>query len=75
VESLKTAPDVAELAAQPLAALQVLRVVEDRRASSADLARVIEADPGLSARVMRLANSPYYGLSRRVGATRRSCRR
>jgi hypothetical protein len=37
VESLKTAPDVAALAAQPLAALQVRRVVEDRRASSADL--------------------------------------
>ena len=72
MESLKTAPDVAELAAQPLAALQVLRVVEDRRASSADLARVIEADPGLSARVMRLANSPYYGLSRRVGSASRA---
>ena len=72
MESLKTAPDVAELAAQPLAALQVLRVVEDGRASSADLARVIEADPGLSARVMRLANSPYYGLSRRVGSASRA---
>ena len=48
--------------------MQVLRVVEDRRACSADLARVIEADPALSARVMRLANSPYYGLTRRVGS-------
>ena len=72
MESLSTAPDVADLAAQPLAALQVLRVVEDRRASSADLARVIEADPALSARVMRLANSPYYGLPRRVGSASRA---
>jgi putative nucleotidyltransferase with HDIG domain len=68
VESV-AGPDVAELTAQPLAAMQVLRVVEDPRASSADLARVIEADPALSARVMRLANSPYYGLSRRVGSS------
>jgi putative nucleotidyltransferase with HDIG domain len=68
VESLKSRPEVAQLAAQPLAAMQVLRVVEDPRACSADLARVIEADPALSARVMRLANSPYYGLSRRVGS-------
>jgi HD-like signal output (HDOD) protein len=72
VESPTSAPDVAELTAQPLAALQVLRVVEDRRASSADLARVIEADPALSARVMRLANSPYYGLSRRIGSASRA---
>ena len=64
--------DSAQLPAQPLAAMQVLRLVEDTRASTADLARVIEADPALSARVMRLANSPYYGLSRRVASASRA---
>src|SRR5947209_7188253 len=52
--------------------MQVLRIVEDPHASSADLARVIEADPALAARVMRLANAPYYGLTRRVGSAARA---
>ena len=64
--------DLGRLPAQPAAALKVLRLVEDPRASSADLARLIEADPVLSARVMRLANAPYYGLSRKVGSASRA---
>jgi len=64
--------DLGRLPAQPAAALKVLRLVEDPRASSADLARLIEADPVLSARVMRLANAPYYGLSRKVGSAARA---
>lgn len=64
--------DLSRLPAQPAAALKVLRLVEDPRSSSADLARLIEADPVLSARVMRLANAPYYGLSRKVGSASRA---
>ena len=64
--------DLSRLPAQPAAALKVLRLVEDPRASSADLAKLIEADPVLSARVMRLANAPYYGLSRKVGSASRA---
>src|SRR4051812_27191084 len=52
--------------------MQVLRLVEDAPASSADLARVIETDPALSARVMRLANAPYYGLSGKVSSASRA---
>ena len=61
-----TTIDVAELLtkipAQPLAAKLILRLVEDPDASSAQLARLVEMDPALSARVMRLANSPHYGI-------------
>jgi putative nucleotidyltransferase with HDIG domain len=57
-------------AAQPAAAEQVLRIVSDRKAGAADVARVVETDPALAARVMRLANSPYYGAPRRVSNTR-----
>src|SRR6266576_490387 len=39
-------------------------------AGAADVARVVETDPALAARVMRLANSPYYGAPRRVSSTR-----
>src|SRR5919206_4477048 len=65
VSAVEFVEDLGRLPAQPAAALKVLRLVEDPRASSADLARLIQADPVLSARVMRLANAPYYGLSRK----------
>lgn len=58
-----------ELSAQPAAAEQVLRLVADPRSSAADLARVVETDPALAARVIRLANSPYYGATRRVSSS------
>jgi len=58
------------LSAQPAAAEQVLRIVGNSMAGAADVARVVETDPALAARVMRLANSPYYGAPRRVSSTR-----
>ena len=70
--AVEFAEDLSRLPAQPAAALKVLRLVEDPRSSSAELARLIEADPVLSARVMRLANAPYYGLSRKVGSASRA---
>jgi putative nucleotidyltransferase with HDIG domain len=60
------------LPAQPVAAMRVLKLVEDPNASAAELARLIETDPALSARVIRLANSPYYGLARRVSSASRA---
>jgi len=58
------------LPAQPAAAEQVLRIVADSRSGVAEVARVVETDPALAARVMRLANSPLYGATGRVSSTR-----
>ena len=63
---------LAHLPAQPVAALRVLELVEHPNASAAELARLIEMDPSLSARVIRLANAPYYGLARRVSSASRA---
>ena len=63
---------LSRLPAHPVAAVRVLRMVEDPKASAADLAKLIETDPALSTRVMRLANAPYYGLSRRVSSASRA---
>ena len=48
------------------AAAQVLRLVDDPAASAHDLARALGTDPVLAARVLRVANSSYYGLSGRI---------
>jgi len=47
---------------------QINRLVESKTASATDLHRVIKADPALSARILRLVNSAYYGLPGRVGS-------
>ena len=42
-------------------ALEVMRLADDRNATGADLERIIESDPPLSARLLRVANSAFYG--------------
>jgi len=48
------------------AAARVLKLADDPDASAQDLARAIATDPVFAARVLRVANSSYYGLSGRV---------
>lgn len=60
------ADQLTKMPAQPFAAMLILRLVDDPDASPAQLARLVEMDPVLSARVMRLANSPA-NLGDRVG--------
>ena len=61
-----------ELPAQPTAALRVLWLLDDPDFSLADLGKLIEADPALSARVMHLANSSFYGLAQQVSSALRA---
>jgi HD-like signal output (HDOD) protein len=46
--------------------LQAVQVLDAPGSSAADVARVISADPALTSRVLRVANSVYYGMSGRV---------
>lgn len=54
------------LPAQPSVAVRTVWVADQPNSSAKDLAAALTADPSLTARVLRLANSAYYGLSRRV---------
>jgi HD-like signal output (HDOD) protein len=56
-----------EVPARAGAAVRVLTIADDPDASLADLVNAVGADPALAAKVLTLANSAYYGLSRRVG--------
>ena len=46
--------------------------VTDPEASTRSLSRLVELDPALSATVLRMANSPYFGVSGRVGGARQA---
>ena len=51
---------VAALPPLPAVALRVVEVAQDPRSSAADLATVVSADPGLSAAMLRAANSAAF---------------
>jgi putative nucleotidyltransferase with HDIG domain len=57
---------VQDLPALPTVVSQVIRLTEDPDSTAADLNAVISRDQALTAKVLRLANSAYYGFPRRV---------
>lgn len=46
----------------PLIYLRLSKIIEDPRSSVKDIVRIISEDQGLTARILKLANSPLYGL-------------
>lgn len=70
-----TRPSLAELAdkvrqlpAMPAIALDVIRSLQNSDVDVEDLARRIAQDQAIAARVLRVANSPFYGLQKQVGS-------
>lgn len=49
-----------------VSALEVMKAADSATARAEDLADILSRDQALSARVLRLSNSAFYGLSRRV---------
>lgn len=53
-------------------ASEVVRLVYDRDGDARAIGRALEKDPALTARVLRLANSPYYGARAQVSSLDRA---
>lgn len=51
-------------------ATRVIQMAQDERTQTMDLAAVISADQALTAQILRLSNSPYYGYARRINNVR-----
>ena len=45
---------------------ELVRLINDPKSSASDLKEVIEKDPLLSAKLLKLANSAYYGFSKEI---------
>jgi len=59
--------DIDELPSIPETLIEILRLIDDPTSGARDLARVVRTDAPLAAKIVRLANSPYYGGRARVG--------
>ena len=57
---------VRDLPALPAAVVRVMQLTDDPKAGMADVARALASDQALAARVLKLANSAFYGASRRI---------
>jgi HD-like signal output (HDOD) protein len=60
--------EAGELTSLPQTLAEVLRVLRDERSSADQLARVLMKDPPLTAKVLRMANSPIYGTGQKIGS-------
>jgi two-component system, cell cycle response regulator len=50
----------------PHAAAKLIQASQDDTASLKDFAKILETDPGLSIQVLKIVNSPVYGLNRKI---------
>lgn len=64
--------NVEQLVSLPAACMRLNEMVNDPSCSATDLGRVINQDVALTARLLRIANSPMYGLSTQVETVSRA---
>jgi HD-like signal output (HDOD) protein len=64
--------NIDHLPTPPVVFSQINRVLSNRDASVYDVAKIIAEDAGMSARVLRMANSAYYALPQPVASVRQA---
>jgi putative nucleotidyltransferase with HDIG domain len=60
--------EIVTLPSAPTVLLRITKIIEDPAAPFDNIAEAISADPSISMKVLRLANSAYYGVRQRVGS-------
>jgi putative nucleotidyltransferase with HDIG domain len=59
---------VNDLPALPQVVVQVIKLTEDPDSTAQDINRVLSQDQAITARVLKMANSAFYGFPRRIGS-------
>lgn len=63
----RIAQGILDLPTLPTVVAKIVQLVDNPRTSAATLAQLISSDPALTARMLKMANSAYYGFPRRIG--------
>jgi HD-like signal output (HDOD) protein len=68
----KAVQQVTQIAALPEVTAKIVQVVEDPRSAAKDLQNIIKHDIALSAKILKVVNSAFYGLPRQVSSVDRA---
>jgi len=64
--------DIRDLPTLPTVASKVMEMTRDPQCSQIDLAAVVEQDPAIAARLLKLVNSPFYGIAGTVSSVQQA---
>jgi HD-like signal output (HDOD) protein len=64
--------NVSALSTLPEVTTRIITTVEDPRSSAGQLHKIIAHDPSLSARILKVVNSAFYGVSGQIGSVERA---
>jgi putative nucleotidyltransferase with HDIG domain len=57
---------IIQLPALPTVALEVIQMVDNPKTSASTLGKLISSDQSLTAKVLKIANSPFYGFPKKI---------
>jgi len=69
---LKAVQQVSQIATLPEITCKIIQIVEDPKSAAKDLRDVITHDVALSAKILKVVNSAFYGLPRQVSSVDRA---
>ncbi len=64
--------NIRNLPTPPIVFSQIQKVLHNPNTSAIDIASILQEDPAMSAKVLKLTNSAYYGLTREVESVRQA---
>lgn len=64
--------NIKNLPTPPIVFSQIQKVINKESSSAADVARILAEDPSMSAKVLKMTNSAFYGLSREVDSVKQA---
>ncbi len=67
-----TINSLSNIATLPVITLQVMKLLDDPDAKAKDLQDLISNDPALGAKVLKVVNSPFYGIPRTISSIERA---
>ena len=68
----KALSTVSEIVPLPEVTVRILQLVEDPKSTANDLHEVIKTDPALSAKILKVVNSAFYGLPAQIASVNRA---